>query len=164
MRPIDNLDSVHGTVSVILDQTTGSTADLKYAASQTPAEVTVKDLDSPVISITNAPRTHGGLDINFTLTADIQPAQDIAVQYIPTNTIFNFLDLTGGSRNGGLSGSVRTQTLTFSSSGAGQPITASLLIATVNDRSARNDATGGIITVELLDDSNNTPKTYTISD
>ena len=163
MRAIDNIDTVNGTISVILNNTIGTIDDIKYRPSLTPAEVTVIDQNTPVISIANAPQTHGGLDINFTLTADIQPAEDITVRFIPTNTNFNFLDITGDSRNGGLSGSIRTQTLTFSSSGSGQPIIASLLIATVNDESARSANPGGIITVELLDDNNNTPKTYTIS-
>ena len=163
MRAIDNVDADNGTISVILNNTTGSVDDIKYRPSLTPAEVTVIDLNTPVISIANAPQTHGGLDINFTLTADIQPWQDISVRYVPTNTNFSFLDITGGSRMGGLSGLERTQTVTFSSAGSGQPVTASLLVATTNDEGARHNPTGGIITVDLLDENSNTQKSYTIA-
>ena len=104
-----------------------------------------------VITIANAEETLAGDKANFTLTADIEPWQDLAITYTPANTDGAFLDPTPT----GADVDRTPEALDFEATGGGDP-TATLSVLTRDD--PNDDA--GIITITLKDDAD--PKDYTI--
>ena len=157
----DGKDADHGTVTVTLNNPS-PTEPNAYTVKVSPdnaAKVTVQDLETPRISIANAPEALAGSDALFELTAHIEPWEALNIRFKPINTTGSFLDITGGSREGGESDEPRSQSLDFISEGVGKPFKATLEVATIDDP----NATSGSMRVELLADNQNTPVSYILS-
>ena len=153
LREVDGLDADHGSIKVVLDIPAASANYLVADSPDNNATATILDKEVPVISITNAPKTTAGNNVEFTLTSNLQPWQPLAIVVTPTDTEGNFLDTTAGA-----SATNRTiDNVIFKQSAPDQAIAATLPIPTINDESSDS----GIITVTLIDDSD--PKDYTIS-
>ena len=161
MRAQDNKDSDHGTITITINDPVANTATVAddYTVAASPANVasvTVQDLDVPTITIESAKETLAGNKAKFKLTAHIQPWQDLDIKYIPRNITAEFLDPTPTA-----TGIERmANDLTFAAESQGQPITAILEVATIDDPLAE----AGEIEVTLVDDTTNTPQHYTISE
>ena len=150
----NQMDDPNGVISVVLIDQSG------YDIGTDPNDritINVKDLTVPTITIADAPDITPTQMAQFTLTADTQPWQALAIRFTPTETGSNFLDPTGGA-----SGSERITdpAITFTAqSGGSTPITGTLSIPTIAD----NANTRGTINIELLGDSNATDPSYMIA-
>ena len=167
-RMPNDKDEAHGSITVTLnDAPTDNPYRIDAASDDNSAMVTVNDADAPEISITDAALTLAGDEIMFTLTASIEPLNNLEIRFTPTEaddpstmTPTNFLNPTdpvsGTTKN---SGEIRTSAeLDFS--GASAPYTAVLKISTRDDP---NSVESSISVVLQPDDPANTIQTYTIT-
>ena len=168
-RIANNKDENHGSITVTLnDSPTNNPYIINNTSDDNHAEVKVNDFDAPEVTISNAAETFAGNEIMFTLTASIEPLNDLEIQFIPTEatdpatgSVTNFLNpndpVSETTKESGVS---RTSAeLEFTRTGEGQPYTAILKLPTQLDPNADS----GTILVELQNDSANTPPTYTIT-
>ena len=169
-RDPDEVDEEHGSISITLNNApTDNPYTLNPDPTKNTASVAVNDTDAPEISIAKAAETLAGNAIMFTLTASIEPLDDLEIRYIPTeanapstSTPTNFLDPNDPVSNSQkISGEVRSSAeLEFTQMGGSQRYTAILSIPTRDDPNAES----GSIMVELqADDPTNTIATYTIT-
>ena len=161
MRNIDNIDAAHGMVTVVLDPITGPVTSATYttalAPDNTAKTVIIHDQDTPIISITPAPNIVSSQNAEFTINADIEPWQPLAIRFTPNETGSNYLD----SR---LMAALEPFELlilkiSFSRAGAGPMATGILSIPTVSD----SNVTSGSISIQLIDDPNPTLKNYELT-
>ena len=167
-RMPNDKDESHGAISVTLnDAPTDNPYRIDAASDDNSAMVTVNDADAPEISITNADETLAGDEIMFTLTASIEPLNNLEIRFTPTEanapsttTPTNFLDPTDPVSNSQkMSGEIRTSAeLDFSGDSA--PYTAVLKISTRDDPNA---VMSSISVVLQPDDPAYTIPTYTIT-
>ena len=153
----DQVDMPNGVITVVLDQPAASAEYTVLADPNDRVIINVKDLTVPAISIVNAPDVIALNSAQFTLTALVQPHQPLTIRFTATNTTGNFLDVA----NKPASGLERTEDITFAPpSGADTPITGILPIPTTIDE----DEKTGVITIQLLADSNTDDPGYSIDD
>ena len=147
---------------VTLDQPDEDAGYTVASAPRNQNQITVTDFEIPEITFfgNSAPTIVAGLNAVFTLDSDIQPWQDIVVEYTPTNALGSFLDTTvdpsvpSVSRD---SGEIRkTIPLTFEGTNT---FRATFELPTADDL----NATTGRISVRLNPDSENTPIHYKLS-
>ena len=153
LRNDNENDETDGIIVIKLKEPDASISSANYVTDpNNVAIVEVKDLTVPRITFENASAVNQGSDGVFTLTADKQPWEPLAIRFIPSNTSGNFLNLTDGD-----SGLPRTSPkITFSGSGT---ITGDLNIPTILDKA---NATG-TISVTLLSDPSTVRETYQLS-
>ena len=148
----DNADKEHGEILIVLDDP-GANADYTIAASSNQNTLIVYDDETPTLKIeapTPATVTAGN-DIEFKLTSNLEPAQDIVVRFTPDNGTGNFLDTTGDLSDAGV---IReSNPLNFEPEGS--DFVATLKVPTVDDP----NATTGTISVELQIDTTSVRKT-----
>ena len=168
LRAKDNIDEPDGMISVVLTQTDASNTATKYVVSTVPSEdraaVTIKDLTTPVITISPNINVFSSLDAKFTLTSDIEPIststdpveKKITIRYRPTNTAGNYLKTVAGKGHN----AIREVELNFTKKDAESEYTATVSVPTMRDTV---HPTSGTINIELLDDTEPTYKNYTIS-
>ena len=141
-RTRDNALTANGTISVTLNNPTDDPTSIAddYTIAAPPAnsaDISVQDIDLPVITIAPAPLALGGrTPAMFTLSTTTKPLGPLAINYTPTNTGGNFL-ATMDDQGMSLGESSETRTsepLTFSSDDDTAPFTAILEIPTVDDQ------------------------------
>ena len=147
---INGIDEADGSITVTLDNPTNSDGyTIDTSNNNNQGTVSVKDADTPVVTIKNATETLAGNTASFELTTSIRPLGDeLTIYYSPSNLIGSFLDTTA-----------QMQTVPFSSSGSNQPYIGNLTISTRDDP----NSTSGSISLLLQDDTTNTPKKYILS-
>ena len=165
LRDKNSVDEANGTIKVELDRVTSSTNNINFTIVNAPAagspantpsnaaQVTIKDANTPIISIDNAPTIVASQMAQFPLTADIQPHQELMIRYIPTEIGSNFLDPAGGISTEDFMKPVRF-TEQPDNSGKG-----TLSIPTRID----DTVSIGTLKVQLIADMNTTDKTYDIA-
>ena len=147
----DDLDKVHGEILITLDDP-GENA--KYSIASAPSNqntVIVYDDETPTIKI--APPTPStvtaGNNIEFKLTSNLEPTQDLVIRFTPDNDTGSFLDTSGNQD----AGNVRESgPLKFEASGS--DFVATLEVPTVDDP----NATTGTISVDIEIDTTSSEK------
>ena len=151
-RNRDYVEQADGSIQVLLNPTEDRS---KYAVVNPPsntATVAVHDVDTPTISISDAPDTFIGDDATFTLTADVQPNDPLPITYVIEETTGSFLDKTNVNTDEEITGM-----FTFMTSN--NITTSSLTLSTIDDPNFES----GIISITITDDIVNTPPKYIVS-
>ena len=153
LRDRDQIDAINGAITLVLN--VDSATETSYVVADSPANeatATIRDLDVPVFSISDAPETVAGQAATFTITSNIQSTQPHTLIVLPKNESGEFLntDVGGESEVNRIISDVNfTQA---------PPYTYSLAISTKED----NSNPSGLISVKLVE--NTEANTYNIAE
>ena len=153
----DNVDEAHGSILVTLKEDNNMPVKYKVSSAAPSASSVVKDNDTPVLIISDAPNvSEDSGPAQFVITATTQPYGPLTVNYIPTNSSGNFL--------AGDSGILTSQQLTFTDDGMGTP-TATLSIPLDDDSVGERNGTIGVeLRDEVLQSATLDDYSYFVSD
>ena len=131
-------------------------AVLSDTAADSTITITIEDDDVPELEISNGTQITEGDNVNaeFTITADIMPANDLTVHYLPVSEGFLSPEISNKPQ-------MTSQPLTFTEAPNDGPITTTLSIPIVSDEIA--EANGTIaVTLQPPPPSPSTPASYSV--